>query len=263
MTTAKYLPMCLRSTIQWVLLALLLQSQAVFAKQVSIAIGLALPPYVIAAEDSGIEVDIIKRAFQAVGYTAHFYYIPNGRIPFFLKNGSVDGVATNNSYDIEAQIGLAMFPTHTTVTYQNFAIAFKNNQFLIETMDDLADKKVVAFQNAARYLGPAYAAMAKKNNRYREHALQHLHVKQLYADRVDVVVSDRRIFMYWREVAKNRGELKKRNVDRELSFYSIFPEAPRNLQLREQDISNDFNAGLKVIRQSGMYQQIINRYEKW
>ena len=230
-------------------------------KAVRIAIGIALPPYVLDENNAGIEVEIIKEALKVKGYSVSFHYVPNLRLLRRLKNREVDGTAQNSIFDIGSEVNMRVYDSETTITYHNFAIAFEDKKFQIHSINDLVNKRVLAFQNASKYLGPVYAAMAKNNQDYREHAKQSLQVKQLYADRVDVVISEKRIFNYWRSQAQSEGALYERNSHKTLKYHNIFSASPRNVKFIQRQTRDDFNAGLKVIKASGLYQAIIKKYE--
>jgi len=231
------------------------------ASELRIAIGIALPPYVLDKNNAGIEVEIIKEALKVKGYSVSFHFVPNLRLLRRLKNKEVDGTAQNSIFDIGSEVNMTVYDSDTTITYHNYAIAFDDKKFQIHSIEDLLNKRVLAFQNASKYLGPIYAAMAKNNENYREHAKQSLQVKQLYADRVDVVISERRIFNYWKSQAQSQGALFSRNSHKSLKFHNIFSASPRNVKFVERQTRDDFNAGLKVIKASGLYQAIIKKYE--
>ena len=83
----------------------------------------------------------------------------------------------------------------------------------------------------------------------------------LYAGKIDVVISERRIFNYWRSQAESKGSLKGKDIKKKLKFHNIFEASPRNVKFLDRDIRDDFNYGLKYIKASGLYQGIINKYE--
>lgn len=251
------------------LIALILTAGTVFSpcadvsaaeKEITIAIGMSLPPYVM-LDDTGFEIDIIRTALMAKGYRkVNFKYLPNLRIPAFFKDKKVDGIAANTAYDIGKHIGMNVYSTDTTIFYMNYAIALENKNFTINSIGDLVDKKVIAFQNATRYLGTEFASMAEKNIHYEENANQSYQVNRLFKNRTDVVISDKKIFQYWRLNAFRKGILKPHDVNQSIQFYPIFPPAPRNCTFYDEKIRDDFNEGLKIIHQNGTYDIILTQY---
>lgn len=229
--------------------------------KITIAIGKALPPYVIQDDDTGIEVDIIRNALRAKGYIVDFQYLPNLRIPIHFKKKIVNGIAANAAYDIGKNINAKVYHTNTTIVYQNYAIALESRKFKITRIDDLVDKKVIGFQNATNYLGPVFASMAKRNKFYEENASQNLQVNRLYKHRTDVVISDKRIFLYWRNNAVYKAILQLHDVTQPTKFYPIFPPAPRRCSFSDEKVRNDFNEGLEIIHKNGTYDKILAKYK--
>ena len=231
------------------------------AKQLRIAIGTELPPYVFNQMSSGIEVDIIREALKIKGHTVSFHFVTNLRLVRRLQNRDVDGTAENSFFDIGKEVDFTIYDSDTTITYHNFAIAFDYKKFKIQSINDLINKRVLAFQNATKYLGTEYAKMAEKNHNYREHAKQSLQVKQLYAGRVEVVISEKRIFNYWKNQAVAERLLSDKNIGKKLKFHNIFKASKRNVKFVDRSIRDDFNQGLRLIKASGLYQDILYKYE--
>jgi len=236
-------------------------SCVVVAKDLRIVIGAELPPYVFNRMSSGIEIDIIKEALKVKDHTVSFEVVPYMRLQSSLKAREVDGIAQNTVYDIGKEANVIVHESDTTVKYHNFAITFLDKNFKIESIQELANKKILAFQNSNRYLGPVYAAMANTNARYREHPSQAFQIKQLYSGKVDVVIADKRIFYYWKNHAQSEGGLDPKNKMRQLKFHSIFEASARNVKFLDRDIRDDFNYGLGVIKANGLYGDILDSYE--
>ncbi len=236
-------------------------SSIALAKEVRIAIGTELPPYVLYQSSTGIEVDVIREALKVNGHTVTFHFIPYLRVQRSLKNQVIDGTVQNSTIVTGKEGSHAVYDSETTIYYHNFAIAFDDKNFQIHSINDLVNKRVLAFQNATITLGAAYAAMAKKNEDYREHPKQSLQVKQLYAGRVEVLISDKRIFNYWKSKAESEGELLRNNKMKKLKFHTIFKASARNVKFLDRNLRDDFNDGLRSIKASGLYQDIINKYE--
>lgn len=245
----------------WVSMALFFNVGGLAAKEVNITIGSFLPPYVISSEDSGIEVDIIRSAFKAVGHTVSFNYVPTGRLLYFVKNNPFDGVVENSSYDMSKELGGATYTSNTIISLQNVVIALKKKQLIINEVEDLSTLKIIAFQHASKYLGQDFLSVIHNNPEYKEHAHQHLQIRQLYANKVDAVITDKRIFMYWRKLAYNKGQLLEESITESLIIYPLFIPSARNLKTLDKKINDDFNTGLDEIKQNGTYQAILDKYK--
>lgn len=120
------------------------------AREVRVGIGFAIPPYVIKNADSGIEVDVVRQALNAAGYQAKFMYLPNLRLPVAFAQGKVDCIAVNVSYDLAGDTGTDVYPSDTTVVFQNYAITVGRHAPSIKSIGDLAGKEVLGFNNASK-----------------------------------------------------------------------------------------------------------------
>ncbi|WP_426415389.1 substrate-binding periplasmic protein [Aestuariirhabdus sp. LZHN29] len=241
-------------TRHWGLLGILLFSQALCAQDVEIAIGESLPPYVLGEQDAGLEVDIIREALALKGHQVRFYYSPNLRIPRLIESGRVDGVAVNRAYDVSRALNRKLYPSDTTLTYQNFAITRIDSGREILSVDDLLEPRVMAFHGAKDYMGDRFAEMAARNPEYKENADQAIQPKMLMAGRIDVVVADLRIFEHWYQRAfGSEPELPVR-------YHPIFPPSPRAVTLVDSQLRDDLNDGLQQLHRSGRYMQLLERY---
>lgn len=230
------------------------------AQEVTVGIGFSIPPYVIKETDSGIEVDIIREALKISGHEAVFMYLPNLRLPVEFDGGAVDCVATNVNYDFEKETNRPVYSSGTTIVFQNYAVALESRKLGINSIQDLFDKDVLGFNNAFKYLGPEFAQMAEVNMDYWELADQSLQVRMLFAERVDVVVSDKRIFLYWREKLIQSVVASTLNLDQPLLFNPIFSPAPRHVVFADPKIRDDFDKGYALIKAKGIYDAIMARY---
>jgi len=239
---------------------MVLVTSVCLAQEVRIGIGFAVPPYVIQEEDAGVEVDIIREAFRAVGHDAAFVYLPNLRLPLAFAQGTVECVAVNAAYDLAGDSGRAAYSSDITVVFQNYAVTLQKSHVSIASIQDLGGKKVLAFNNASKYLGPEFAAMAKSNPGYRELADQSLQVRMLYSKRVDSVISDKRIFTYWRNKLVRLFLSDTMDISQPLVFNAIFPPAPRHVAFGDSDMRDAFNLGLAAIKKNGVFDAIEAKY---
>lgn len=229
------------------------------AHDVRIGIGLVLPPYVIQETDSGLEVDIIRQAFAEVGHRAVFVYLPNPRLSLALASGDVDGVATDRVHDLTSEVKRPLYCSVTTLKYRNFAISRLSNGHTITCVKDLEGKRVLAFHNACKHLGQEYAKAVQRAH-YRELADQSLHAGMLYADRTDVLISDKRIFAYWRRELAKSFKSKEQDLAQPLVFHAIFDPMPRAVFFVEKELRDDFDKGFRTIQERGDIKTIAAQY---
>ncbi len=231
----------------------------IWADDITIGVGHTRVPYIIKETNSGLEIDIIKAAFNQQGCFVKFRYLTNKRVGFFLKQRKVDGILMNKAYDFKKHLGIDAFCSDVHITYHNYAISLSKNRFSIISVDDLKDKSVIGFQDAHKYLGPEFAYMAEKNSNYIEKPEQMTQVYRLFLERAQVVVSDKMIFMYYRKKALNEDNF---DVTSPVTFHNIFSAGPIHGIFLDKQIRDVLNRGLKKIRETGQYDKILKRYEQ-
>ncbi len=232
-----------------IILCILGLSVTVQAREVTLLAGLSLPPYIIQDSNTGMEYDVIKEALAVKGHTLKMKYVPFVRVVVDYKK--YDGAVTiNESSGVEGHY------SDVVMTYQNYAISLKAKNIQINGISDLSDKRVIAFQNATKYLGPEFKATVSGNSEYKEQGRQILQVKMLYAGRTDVIVTDVNIFKYYRK------QVTDMDTDVPITFHEIFPATDYKALFNDSDLRDTFNQGLAELKASGRYDAIKNSYIK-
>lgn len=240
----------------------LLTSTAAPAREVRVGVGFAIAPYTLRKQNAGLEVDLLRAAFRAAGMEAKFVYLPNLRLPMALAGGDVDCLATSVGYDMAERIGRPVFYSVPTLTFRNYAVSLARRHLHIGSIADLAGYVVLGFQDAASYLGPEFAAMARGNDLYSELSDQSLQVRMLFSGRVDVVISEKRVFLYWRNRLKGSPAGRAVNLNQAVTFSPIFPDQDRQVVFVEKSLRDGFDKGLRAIRENGGYDRIIRTYDR-
>ena len=231
------------------ILLFFLQANALGA-EVRLGVGLALPPYVISDQNKGMELDIVRESLALKGHKIVPVYVPFKRVASSFNSGATDGALTvNESSSIKGAIY-----SDSHITYQNVAISLASKGFEINSIEDLGSYSIVAFQHATQYLGDEYADMAKKNPKYLEKARQHMQISLLFSKRIDVVVMDINIYKYYKKLET------RVNTNLNVDIFEVFEPTIYKVAFRDEAIRTDFNEGLKALRESGRYQQIIESY---
>lgn len=219
------------------------------AEELTLAVGLTIPPYVIPETGSGIELDIVREALKKKGYTVKPKYLPFARVKRALEDGEVEGALT-----INLNSGIEAFYSDEHLTCENVVVTLKENNFNIRDVTGLTGKSVVAFQDATLYLGKDFASMAKENSRYREIPKQELQINLLYTNRVDAIVLDKNIFYY------HRKHNTRVDTSKPVDIWYIFPPTRFRVGFVREKVRDDFNAGLKELCSSGRYDEIVEKY---
>lgn len=227
-------------------------AEPVFAgggNQLTLAVGLALAPYNIQESDSGLELDIVREALGNEGYTISTKFVPFARVKRELMGKKVDGALT-----LTPACGIDAFYSDEHIVCENVVVTLEDRAFDIRTVDDLKDKHVVAFQDATRYLGDNYAHMAKENPDYKEVANQTLQINLLYSGRCDAIVLDKNIFRY------QRKHNTRVDTTQPVHMWHIFGPSHFRVAFIDKRVRDDFNEGLKKLRNSGRYAEIVKKY---
>jgi polar amino acid transport system substrate-binding protein len=224
-------------------------SATVHSREVTLVAGLSLPPYIIQESNSGMEYEIIKEVLAKNNDTLVLKYVPFVRIAVDYKKH--DGAVTINESS-----GVTGNYSDVVITYKNYAISLKDKNIQINGMSDLSDKRIIAFQNATKYLGSEFNAAVSTNPGYKEQGKQILQVKMLYSGRADAIVSDINIFKYYRK------QVSDIDTSAPVSYHEIFPGTDYKVLFNDPALRDVFNKGLADLKKSGRYEAIKNSYVK-
>jgi len=228
----------------------MLLAPAVMAEPLRIGFGTHKPPYVFENEGRGLEYDIVAAAVSAAGYELDARYAPMERLHLAIVRGELDGIATTNAFS-----GVRAYYSQPYIHCQNVALALSSRDYRITGIADLGHYSISAFQRARYLLGPEFQAMAEANPRYREEALQINRNRLLYSGRVEVAVGDPRILRYF-----NREVADQVDTSQPVTQYLLFPPTAYSVGFRLAEQAERFDRGLALIRASGQYLRIEQRY---
>lgn len=125
------------------------------------------------------------------------------------------------------------------------------------TLAALAGLRVVGFQNASRYLGPAFAAFARDNPRYVEQANQLTQVRMLFGGQADALVMKARIYA-WQIRQLQRSQFTEKPVP--VDSIALFERIAYRVAFRDPVLRDAFNAGLAKARALGHLARIEAAY---
>ncbi|MBE0457254.1 transporter substrate-binding domain-containing protein [Pseudoalteromonas sp. KG3] len=215
--------------------------------RITVAVSPSLPPYVFSDDDTGLQLQILKSAFKDQGVTnLDIIYMSNKRAGQSLEQISVD-IAINYA----GATNSAIYSSQSLLAYQNVAISLKKNNFKINSVYDLSGKSVVSFQNATEFLPAPFKALTTKLRSYEEVVYQAAQVDQLMKEWVDVVVLEKRVFLYYLQQYKATHPIQP------ITIHPIFPEAPRPAYFTSKVLQEIFDMGLAHIIENGEYSKIM------
>lgn len=97
------------------------------------------------------------------------------------------------------------------------------------------------------------------DKKYMEIADQKQQVSMLLNGRTDVVVMDRHIFAFYKNLLIQENKVDK---DIEVELIELFSPTPYKTAFKDEKLRDDFNAGMKYLKESGRYDEIYNEYSK-
>ena len=221
-------------------------------KEVTIAVGISVPPYVDRETQSGIELQIIHEALAEEGYRMQLKFLAgNGSANNFVAK-RVDAMLVNRYTPISEDAVPTGFPSENIIHYHNFAFSLKASNYKVQDIDGLSNFRVIGFYNAAKMLGPEFAVAVQRSPLYREVAVQTDQVIALYRGMVDVAIADSRIFTHFQDkLRRTSGEFH------EVTMFDVFPPSPRHLIFQHKQVRDSFDRGLTKLKASGRYQAIL------
>lgn len=222
-----------------------------YAVSVSLTIGSALnrPPYILEDTGSGLEIDIIKAAFREMGLPVNFKFYSRKRQLLYFNKERVDAVMTMSTLN-----GVRGYWSDSYIEYTNVAISLASRQLKINSIAELQNYSIIAFENAHILLGPEFAAVAEKAT-YNEVDNQLSQNNMLYLGRVDTVVADRYVFNYL-------NNFVEKNLDSQqaVSYHLVFPRTPYRMVFHNSVARDIFNQGLAKIKANGIYEALVAQY---
>jgi polar amino acid transport system substrate-binding protein len=226
-------------------------------KVVVMAFSQEIPPYIFEKNNTGIEIDIISSSLEFKGHTLKPLYFPLGRVPIAFSHNLVDAAMGDMGVNLALKGGFYADPA---VIYDNVFITLKSKDISITSPSDLDSLHVVSFQGAEnRY--PNWLQKVVAERRFFGVSDQFTQVKLLYLGRYEVVLCDRYIFKHIVNQLKLTDDFEVMEVD-EHTFINVDPADYRPV-FRDKQIRDDFNLGLKKLKESGEYQKIYDRYMDW
>tara|TARA_R110000751_G_scaffold35564_2_gene87394 strand:+ start:29450 stop:30190 length:741 start_codon:yes stop_codon:yes gene_type:complete len=230
---------------------LILVAQNLNSKELVLVAGLSKPPYVIPEEDSGFEVDLMRGIFAKLGHDISMLYVPYGRTYETMKQVKADiGLTQIKQGGVEAEILSLPY-----VTYQNVAVSLLKKSIKLDEFKELKSLVVVAFQNAKRVLGSAFAEATKQSPLYIELPEQRNQVELLLTGKVDVVVMDINIFKYFAKLLTGTGQMEKMQV------HNLFAATQYSAAIQDPDLREAFNREFVKFRNTAEYHKLLEKYD--
>ena len=186
------------------------------------------PPYNIPETEDGlkgIEVELVESIMAKRGHTVKIKHVPYIRMHKEFEEGKADGVTTVQEGSFKD-----VFFSQPYISYENVYITLPSYGIEVDKINFDKKLKLGSFRNAHKYMGDEYATLTKNlNELYREESQSITLVRKLYKKRLDMVMIDRRIFLYFRKQTNNV------DVSEKPRFFNVF--APTHFRQRGEMLS--------------------------
>jgi polar amino acid transport system substrate-binding protein len=120
------------------------------AAELTVAIQVDTPPYVMKKATTGLEVDVIHAALA--GDTVRFVQMPYADLQTVIQRHRADAAAAVQDFPEDTGVVYS----RDLFTFENAAVTKKSAGLQIQGVADLASHGVLAWEDAYRELGPAF-----------------------------------------------------------------------------------------------------------
>jgi len=149
-----------------------------------------------------------------------------------------------------------LYTSKPYITFENVAVTLTDKNITLNNPFDLQGYSVVAFQNAKKFIGGDYQTAVPNMINYREFHEQKKQVYMLFGGRTDVIVLDINILKY---------ALKSSDdpiLNKPYKMHNIFEKRHYAAGFKSKEIQEAFDRGIKLIKEDGTYQRILDKYKK-
>ena len=224
------------------------------ANEIKVVFSYSTPPYVF-GEDRGVAISIVREALQYKSHTLKPVFISVGRRIEMFKHGYVDAIPI-----VKNDSGPGAYYSDFFIRHHSAAFALNSRCCDIKNVEDLKNYRVIAFQNAQKNLGQAFANVVKASSaNYSEVANQKQQAYKLLENRVDAIVLDRHVFEFYKKELISQGKVDE---GVKVDIFDLFEPTQYRLAFQDENVRNDFNEGLRAIKKSGRYDEIYDNYSK-
>lgn len=227
-------------------------------KSLNIAFGDKREPYILKRGYlKGIEYDLVESVLQEANLL-----IKNTKN---LQENSLQNILQhNNSYDIA--VGLQkkdddLFYSKEFISLENIAISKMKNNFRIEKIEDLKNRKVSILSKSIykEFEKQNILKDIKTNVRLKDFGGKDFYkrgVKDFFLEKTDVLIIDKNVFKWFLKKNQDEGIV-------DFKFHYIFPESDHlHVGFKDKNLKNVFDKNLEKIILSGEYNNIFSKYLK-
>ncbi len=220
------------------------------------AIGLTLimgtsngPPYMIQETKSGLDIEIPQAALAKVGLPIELEFYPLSRAIHELQMGRIHLTAP---FFTAAPKGVFVSDPH--IEYRPIVITL-NSINKLQNIAQLKNYSIATFQGATGYFGDTFYYVSLNSPDYAEHHNMGKLIDLLMSKRYQVIVLDYSIFQHFLSKSRYADKIEA------ITFHDLIPRVPAAVAFNDPALRDQFNKGLKLIKQDGTYLKILKRYQ--
>lgn len=195
----------------------------------------------------GAEVDFIAAALNQKGVSFKFEISGYDRLLDRIGKKQLD-FASPIPDELIQKFGGAK--TDDYMFYTDIAMTLKGKK--ISTYKNLHGMRIVSYQQAKNFLGKDFQNALKMAKSYKELAERDGQIRMLKSKRVDVVVGEKQILLGLAKKYKIRDKVEVGLVLKKWNIQGL---------VFDKKLLNDFNEGLKKIKQDGTYDAIVRKWD--
>jgi ABC-type amino acid transport substrate-binding protein len=220
------------------------------------------PPHMIAADNSGIDIDIVKTILTEMGHNVSLEFAPLTRAMEQVKKKEAD-VFLPTFFQKDSK---EIFISDAFIQYRPMIFSLKKSTLSIEKISDLKELRIITFQGATGYFGDEFSDVAQQTNYTELHDMSKL-PEILLMGRYDVVVLDYYIFYYFLKMYQEQSELAGNGLFPLVDNYSslikrhdLIPQVSAYTGFNNEALRNEFNIHLKQFIKNDRHNKIIEKY---
>ncbi|ALO35278.1 hypothetical protein CMT41_11505 [Colwellia sp. MT41] len=212
------------------------------------------PPHMIAATNSGIDVDIAREVLQIMGHTVKLGFAPLKRTMRQVEHKKADLFLPTFFQKDTAKL----FFSVPIINYRPIAFSLKKSHFQFNKISDLAGVRLVTFQGAAGYFGDEFVKISTFKSYLELHDMSKF-PEMLIKARCDVVVLDYYIFYYYLQ------EYLKKNPTEDFTVagidnFLLFSEVKAHVGFHDKKLRGEFDKQFLLYQSQGKDRAVINKY---
>ena len=217
--------------------------------ELTVAISLDIPPYVMDGATEGLEVELMRALLP--DHDLKFVQMPYAEIQGAVPSGKADvAIGVQPAAD-------GAFYSRDVVTFVNYAITRTTDGIAISSVDDMAGHPVLTWDDAWKELGDdferAYGPGGPQHADYKEFDDQADQVRAFWSKPGQVLVIDGTIFRYF---SKQGG-----HKEGDARFADIFPPVTNfRAAFKDESLRDRFNTRLARLCADGGYDGFLETY---